>query len=47
MTAVLLLVPREFVGHLAVGIEELNRRIASGINAQHQPIATLVVLYAE
>ena len=33
MTAVLLLVPREFVDHLAVGIEELNRRIASGINA--------------
>jgi hypothetical protein len=35
MTAVLLLVPSEFVGYFAIGVEELNHRIAFGINAQH------------
>lgn len=41
-----LLAPREFVGHLAIGVEKLNYRIAFGIDPQHQPITALVVLYA-
>jgi hypothetical protein len=46
MAALLLLAPREFVGHLAIGVEKLNYRIAFGIDPQHQPITALAVLYA-
>jgi hypothetical protein len=41
MTAALLLFPREFVVHLAIGIEELNHRIAFGIDAQHHGTSAL------
>ena len=34
------------VGHLAIGVEKLNYRIAFGIDPQHQPITASVVLYA-